>query len=247
VGSADSRIDGNGWIAPRCPFLGQTMVNDTFVCLSDEEAIAISRRYGDSYCLSEQHVKCSLYIAATLAGTPVLPTPPPRPEYGIVEIIGERVDRSPQLTPGRTSSAELGTGGAADHVAAGGAASLELAPLTSREGRAQAIEIAAQLNKLVMVLAGRVRDRRADNAELERRLRTLEEMADNEAFLRRMLDTSETPVQNAQEIAAVQQVLQAILTNPSNLETLVALAQQRDRLDQLVNAYIRIQRVLDPE
>jgi hypothetical protein len=67
AGSSDpnwSDSGGEEMTSRRCPFLGEALVRSTLICLADVEPVAVSRRYGDSYCLTDQHRFCSVYIGA---------------------------------------------------------------------------------------------------------------------------------------------------------------------------------------
>ena len=50
-----------------CPYLGQAITSNTILCLAAHELIAVSARYGDSYCRCPNHTSCSLYAAAIAA------------------------------------------------------------------------------------------------------------------------------------------------------------------------------------
>jgi hypothetical protein len=201
----------------RCPLLGQSMEAGTLICLADIEPVAVSRRYGDSYCLTSGHVNCSLYISAVLADRSKAP-----PLFADIEIVPERV-------PVETAPA---------HEPATVVEETPAAPLT----REQAIELARELSDRVDSLAQQVQERRAVNEALVRQVRTLEEMAENPAFLRRVLATGEKEPMAASDLKAIQDSLQRLLENPQDLGGLVQLAEQSPKLERAVNACLQILR-----
>jgi hypothetical protein len=200
----------------RCPFLGQSMEARTLICLADIEPVAVSRRYGDSYCLTSGHVNCSLYISAVLADRSKAP-----PLFADIEIVPERVsvETAPAVEPATVEETPA-------------------APLT----REQAIELARELSDRVDSLAQQVQERRVANEALVRQVRTLEEMAENPAFLRRVLATGEKEPMAASDLKAIQDSLQRLLENPQDLGGLVQLAEQSPKLERAVNACLQILR-----
>jgi hypothetical protein len=200
----------------RCPFLGQSMEAGTLICLADIEPVAVSRRYGDSYCLTSGYVNCSLYISAVLADRSKA-----APLFTDIEIVPERVpvETAPAEEPATVEETPA-------------------APLT----REQAIELARELSDRVDSLAQQVQERRVANEALVRQVRTLEEMAENPAFLRRVLATGEKEPMAAGDLKAIQDSLQRLLENPQDLGGLVQLAEQSPKLERAVNACLQILR-----
>jgi hypothetical protein len=198
----------------QCPFLGKSVDIGTLICLADVEPVAVSRRYGDSYCLTPGHVNCSLYISAVLADRSKAP-----PLLAEIEVVAERV--SVETAPSETEAEE------------------EPAAPLSRE---QAVELARELSERVDLLTQQVHERRTTNEALLRQVRTLEEMAENPAFLRRILATGEKEPIAAGDLEVIQQSLQRLLDNPQDLGGLVQLAEQSPKLERAVDACLQVLR-----
>jgi len=212
----------------RCPFLGEAVEKSTLICLADVEPVAVSQRYGDSYCLSDQHVYCSLYIAG-LSGERKLSSG----VYAAVEMARLRSE-SPELAA--DTHADEGT------IVETRLAAPEMAA-DPDEAAAMAIDLSAQ----VQHLGAQLKASRENNSVLARRVSMLREMAENPGFLRHALATPPgLPIED-EEMEAIQALLASLLRNPQDVLALAALSQRTGRLGQIVNAYARINAMLEEQ
>jgi hypothetical protein len=227
---------GDTGVGAHCPFLGQSMAEATLICLADTEPVAVSRRYGDSYCLTAQHTTCSLYVAA-VSGERMMPPEVLSPiERALRQPSGER--------QGEAAAAE-----SLQHTAGYDTTVVEtrLAALTRAADPDQTAALALELSTMVQSLSRQLAVNTATNATMTRRLRILQEMAENPDFLRHVVRAPPDgkPLDSA-DLSAIQQTLQSLLRNPQDLPGLVRLATQSTKLEHIVRAYAYVASVFQP-
>lgn len=94
-----------------CPFLARSITpGATHICLSSEDPLAVSRRYVDSYCLTADHARCSLFLAAYRASGEA-PEPEPALQGVRLDVLGTG-SQAPTTEP----AADRSPGGGSDMV-----------------------------------------------------------------------------------------------------------------------------------
>jgi hypothetical protein len=219
----------------RCPFLGESMAESTLICLADAEPVAVSRRYGDSYCLTPHHTTCSLYIAA-VTGERMAPP-------GVFAPIEVALQPPRAAHQGEAASpASLQDTSGYDTTVV----ETRLAALAEAADPDQAAALALELGALVQNLSKELAASKASNESMTRRLRILQEMAENPDFLRHVVRMPpDGEPMDPSDLSAIQQTLQALLRNPQDLPGLVRLATQSTKLEHIVGACAYVASVLE--